>query len=62
MIAPWPEQRPDDRDADAEAAFALVQDIVSAVRQFRSQHGISPAVKFEALAAVPAGGAHPSSR
>ena len=55
-IAAWPEQRPDDRDADAEAAFALVQDIVSAVRQFRSRHGISPSVKFEALAAVPAWG------
>ena len=55
-VASWPEQRPDDRDADAEAAFTLVQDIVSAVRQFRSRHGISPAVKFEALAAVPAWG------
>jgi valyl-tRNA synthetase len=55
-IASWPEQRPDDRDVDAEAAFALVQDIVSAVRQFRSRHGISPSVKFEALAAVPAWG------
>ena len=43
-------------DADAEAAFGLVQDIVSAVRQFRSRHGISPAVKFEAPAAVPAWG------
>ena len=55
-IAPWPEQRPDDVDADAEAAFSLVQDIVTAVRQFRSLHGISPAVKFEAAAAVPAWG------
>jgi valyl-tRNA synthetase len=55
-VAPWPEQRPGDVDADAEAAFSLVQDIVSAVRQFRSRHGISPAVKFEATAGVPAWG------
>jgi valyl-tRNA synthetase len=55
-IASWPERRPDDRDADAEGAFTLVQDIVSAVRQFRSRHGISPTVKFEAVAAVPAWG------
>ena len=41
-ISAWPEGRQDDRDADAEAAFGLVQDIVSAVRQFRSRHGISP--------------------
>ena len=55
-ISAWPEGRQDDRDADAEASFALVQDIVSSVRQFRSRHGISPSVKFEALAAVPAWG------
>jgi valyl-tRNA synthetase len=55
-VARWPEQRPDDVDADAEATFSLVQDVVTAVRQFRSLHGISPAVKFEALAAVPAWG------
>jgi valyl-tRNA synthetase len=55
-IAPWPEQRPDDVDADSEAAFSLVQDVVAAIRQFRSMHGISPAVKFEATAAVPAWG------
>ena len=53
---PGPSSGPDDVDADAEAAFALVQDVVTAVRQFRSLHGISPAVKFEATAAVPAWG------
>jgi valyl-tRNA synthetase len=52
-IAPWPDQRSEDVDADAEAAFSLVQDVVTAIRQFRSLHGISPAVKFEATAAVP---------
>ncbi len=55
-IATWPERRPGDVDADAEAAFSLVQDVVTAVRQFRSLHGISPAVKFEAVAGVPAWG------
>jgi valyl-tRNA synthetase len=55
-VAAWPEERPGDIDAEAEAAFSLVQDIVSAVRQFRSSHGISPAVRFEATAGVPAWG------
>jgi len=55
-VAPWPEQRPGDVDAAGEAAFVLVQDIITAIRRFRSLHGISPAVTFEARAGVPGWG------
>jgi valyl-tRNA synthetase len=52
-IATWPDAQPDHADADAEAALAHVQDVVTAIRQFRSQHGISPKDRFEAIAGVP---------
>ena len=41
-VAPWP--RPDDRAIDAEALtdFALVQQVVGAVRQIRAEYGVQP--------------------
>jgi valyl-tRNA synthetase len=40
--APWP--RPDRRavDADAEREFALVQELVGAIRQIRAEYGVEP--------------------
>ncbi len=42
MTAPWP--RPDGRAADAAAEhdFALVQELVGAVRQIRAEYGVEP--------------------
>jgi valyl-tRNA synthetase len=42
MNAPWP--RPDRRavDPDAERDFALVQELVGAVRQIRAEYGVEP--------------------
>jgi len=42
MLAPWP--RPDRRanDAPAERDFALVQELVSAVRQIRAEYAVEP--------------------
>ena len=54
-IASWPASSPEDADLDAETSFGVVQEIVSAVRQFRSMHGISPKERFEAWAGVPPG-------
>jgi valyl-tRNA synthetase len=51
-IASWPEQRPEHADAPAEATFGLVQAVVTAVRQFRSDHGIAPNVKLAVVAGV----------
>jgi valyl-tRNA synthetase len=54
-LAPWPKPQPSLTDPEAEAALAHVQAIVTAIRRFRSKHGISPKVRFEALAGVPVG-------
>jgi valyl-tRNA synthetase len=40
MVAPWPEQHPAHRDADAEVGFGFAADLVSAVRRFRKAHGL----------------------
>jgi valyl-tRNA synthetase len=40
VIAQWPEQRPEHQDADAEAAFSLVEGVVTAIRRFRKAHGL----------------------
>ena len=53
-IAPWPQGHAEHTDAQAETALALVQEIITAIRQFRSKHGISPKVRFDVVAGVPA--------
>ena len=47
MVAPYPIGRPDDLDADAEAGFAAIRDLVTEVRRFRSQNGVAPSARFE---------------
>jgi valyl-tRNA synthetase len=54
VLASWPESHPEHVDDGAEGSFAVVQELVTAVRQFRSKHGISPAQRFAATVAVPA--------
>jgi valyl-tRNA synthetase len=44
MISDWPVAAP--ADEDAVIAFARVQDVVSAIRSFRSERGISPKVRI----------------
>ncbi|HEU4868153.1 MAG TPA: valine--tRNA ligase [Actinomycetota bacterium] len=44
MISDWPVAAP--ADEDAVNAFARVQDVVSAIRSFRSERGISPKVRL----------------
>ena len=51
-IAAWPQPEPAHADPEAERAMGVVQEILTAVRQFRSQHGISPKERFEAVAGV----------
>ena len=54
-IAAWPAQEPRHIDPEAERPLGLVQEVVSAVRQFRSRHGIPPKERFDAVAGVPGG-------
>lgn len=51
MIAPWPETDDSWKDPAAEDDFGRVQSVVSAVRSFRSQYGISPKARLNPAAA-----------
>ena len=42
VVAPWPEPHPELRDEEAEERFAFAEDLVDAVRSFRSGHGLAP--------------------
>jgi valyl-tRNA synthetase len=52
-VAVWPSRVPEHADPEAERTMDLIQEVVTAVRRFRSRHGISPKERFEALAGVP---------
>ncbi len=43
MISDWPEPHAELRDEEAERRFAFVEGLVTAVRSFRSGHGLGPA-------------------
>jgi valyl-tRNA synthetase len=53
-LAVWPGRSEAHADAEAEASFAVLQDVITAVRQFRSRHRLAPTARFEAVAGVPA--------
>ncbi len=42
VIADWPEPHPEHRDGDAERRFGFAEDLVTAVRSFRSGHRLAP--------------------
>jgi valyl-tRNA synthetase len=52
-LAAWPEHNPEHRDAAAEGAFGVVQELVTEVRRFRAAHVITPKARFDATAGVP---------
>ncbi|MGH2739351.1 MAG: valine--tRNA ligase [Actinomycetota bacterium] len=41
VISSWPEPHPEHRDEDAERRFSFAEDLVVAIRSFRSGHGIA---------------------
>jgi valyl-tRNA synthetase len=51
MVAAHPTGRAGDVDADAEAGFDAVRDLVTEVRRFRSQNGVAPSARFEVTVA-----------
>lgn len=51
MVAAWPEVDPAWHDAEAEAAFAVLQDLVTETNRFRSQNGVAPSKRFKLLIA-----------
>ena len=46
VIAPWPEPQPALRDEDAERRFSFAEDLVAAVRSFRSDHNVAPGLEL----------------
>jgi valyl-tRNA synthetase len=47
MVSDWPEPHPEHRDQDAESRFGFAEDLVTAVRSFRSGHGLGPGAALE---------------
>jgi valyl-tRNA synthetase len=52
-ISTWPEPHPELTDAEAEASLAIVQDVVTAIRQFRAQHHLTSAQRLAVTVGVP---------
>jgi valyl-tRNA synthetase len=46
MVAPWPEGHLEHRDEDAERRFSFAEDLVTAIRSFRSGHGVGHGVEL----------------
>ncbi len=47
MVADWPEVSDLTRDEEAEARMSDLQEVVTAVRQFRSAHQVAPSVRLD---------------
>ena len=53
IIAPWPEPRPEeDWEAAKSADFALVQEVVRAIRNLRAEKNVKPAQRIPAVIAA----------
>ncbi len=52
-IAAWPEPHPEHRDEGAESSLGLVQEVVTALRQFRAQHHIPSSQALAVTVGVP---------
>jgi valyl-tRNA synthetase len=52
-IATWPAPLPQHADPAAESSFAVMQEIVTAIRQFRAQHHVASAQRLEITVGVP---------
>lgn len=55
MLAPYPEEREDAYDDQAEADFAVVMDVVRAIRNVRAEMRIQPSETVETVLASPDG-------
>jgi valyl-tRNA synthetase len=52
VISDWPDPHPEHRDADAEGRLAFAEDVVTAIRTFRSVHGLPPGRELQARVRV----------
>jgi valyl-tRNA synthetase len=54
VVADWPDLHPEHRDPDAEERLAFAEDVVTAIRTFRSIHGLAPGRELQARVRVDA--------
>jgi len=47
MVAPWPEEHPQHRDAEAEVGFGFAEEVITAVRRFRKSHGLRDGLSLQ---------------
>jgi len=52
IVAPWPQASPEQENACAEAEFALLQEIITRIRDARAQMGVEPARRIPVLLAA----------
>lgn len=52
IIAPWPKENPEALDAAAESDFALLQEIITRIRDARNQMNVEPARRVPAILAT----------
>lgn len=50
MRSAWPDDTAGQIDADAEIQFAALQEVVTELRRFRADHGLSPAARIDVMA------------
>ena len=50
IVASWPQPRPEAVDAQSEAAFAALQEAVTGLRRFRSDHGLPATTELQVVA------------
>jgi valyl-tRNA synthetase len=53
LRGPWPESGPDELDAEAEGAIEALQDVVSSVRNLRSEYSIDPGRRIDLVIVDP---------
>lgn len=53
MVSPWPQARPESRDAEAEKAMTLIIEVIRAIRNLRSEMRVAPGRKARVLLVAP---------
>ena len=54
MIAEWPVSNPAELDAEASGVLLLMQELISGIRNVKSQYGVSPGKEISAILNLPA--------
>jgi valyl-tRNA synthetase len=53
IISPWPKRRDDEHDLEAKVTFGLLQDLVTGIRNVRSEYNVAPSKEISATINLP---------